>query len=130
MSDEELLVAARDAIERSYAPYSEYYVGAALETSDGTVFTGCNIENANYSNSVHAEELAISKAVEAGHRSFDRIAVSSDRRDGVTPCGMCRQSLSEFCEDDLLVICDGADQMTVYTLGELLPNTISGAHLE
>ena len=92
MEDTELLERARAAVERSYAPYSEYRVGAALATADGTVFTGCNVENANYSNSVHAEELALSKAVAAGHRSFDRIAVSSDRRDGVTPCGMCRQS--------------------------------------
>lgn len=130
MSDEELLVAARDAIERSYAPYSEYYVGAALEAADGTVFPGCNIENANYSNSVHAEELAISKAVEAGHRSFERIAVSSDRRDGVTPCGMCRQSLSEFCDDDLRVVCDEGETYSKYTLGELLPNTITRGHLE
>ncbi len=130
MSDEELLERARDAVERSYAPYSEYYVGAALETADETVYTGCNIENANYSNSVHAEELAISKAVEAGHRSFDRIAVSSDRRDGVTPCGMCRQSLSEFCDAELRIICDSGGRTEVYTLGELLPNTITGEHLE
>lgn len=129
MDDSELLSAAREAVERSYAPYSEYRVGAALETDDGTVFTGCNIENANYSNSVHAEELAISKAVEAGHRSFPRLAVSSARRDGVTPCGMCRQSLSEFCDNDLRIICDG-DQSTTYTLGELLPNTISADHLQ
>ena len=130
MNDEELRSIAREAVERSYAPYSEYFVGAALETADGTVFTGCNIENANYSNSIHAEELAVSKAVEAGHRSFERIAVSSDRRDGVTPCGMCRQSLSEFCEADLRIICDDGDENTAYTLGELLPNTITSEHLE
>lgn len=130
MEDEDLLAIAREAVERSYAPYSEYYVGAALETADGTVFTGCNIENANYSNSVHAEELAISKAVADGHRSFRRLAVSSDRRDGVTPCGMCRQSLSEFCGADLRVLCDDGDEIPKYTLGELLPNTITGEDLE
>ncbi len=130
MDDVELLAAARDAIDRSYAPYSEYYVGAALLTADGGVFTGCNIENANYSNSIHAEELALSKAIEAGHRSFASIAVSSERRDGVTPCGMCRQSLSEFCADDLRIICEGGDTPAVYTLGELLPDAISGADLE
>ena len=124
MDDVELLERARGAVETSYAPYSEYRVGAALETSDGTVFTGCNVENANYSNSVHAEELALSKAVEAGHRSFSRIAVSSGARDGVTPCGMCRQSLSEFCADELRVICEGEDGLTAYTLGELLPAAI------
>jgi cytidine deaminase len=130
MEDEELLAIAREAVEHSYAPYSEYYVGAAIEAADGSVFTGCNIENANYSNSVHAEELAISKAVMDGQRSFERIAVSSDRRDGVTPCGMCRQTLSEFCGSDVRVICDEGDGTTEYTLGELLPNTITGGNLE
>ncbi len=130
MEDEDLLSTAREAIERSYAPYSEYYVGAAIESSDGTVFTGCNIENANYSNSIHAEELAIAKAVSEGNRSFERIAVSSDRRDGVTPCGMCRQTLSEFCGPELRIICEGDEGVTRYTLGELLPNTIAKGHLE
>ncbi len=129
MDDTELLERARAAVERSYAPYSEYRVGAALETADGTVYTGCNVENANYSNSVHAEELALSTAVADGHRSFDRVAVSSAERDGVTPCGMCRQSLSEFCDGDLRVVCEGDDGPTVYTLGELLPAAISEADL-
>lgn len=127
---DDLIASARDALEYAHTPYSEYPVGAALETSDGTAFTGCNIENANYSNTVHAEELALSKAVEAGHRSFERIAVSSERRDGVTPCGLCRQSLSEFCGPDFRILCDGADETTTYTLGELLPNTITRQHLE
>jgi len=130
MDDSDLLATAREAVETSYAPYSEYRVGAALETADGTVYTGCNVENANYSNSVHAEELALSKAVEAGRRSFARIAVSSNRRDGVTPCGMCRQSLAEFCEDGLRVVCEGDDEPTVYALGDLLPNAIAMEDLE
>lgn len=130
MDDTELVSLAREAVERSYAPYSEYYVGAAIETSDSTTFTGCNVENANYSNSVHAEELALSKAVEAGYRRFETIAVSSDRRDGVTPCGMCRQSLAEFCDDDFRIVCDTPDGPAVYTLGKLLPNTITAGHLE
>ncbi|WP_336135745.1 cytidine deaminase [Natronomonas amylolytica] len=134
MDDRELLATAREAVDDSYAPYSEYRVGAAIETEDGTVYTGCNIENANYSNSVHAEELALSKAIEAGHRSFVRIAVSSSKRDGITPCGMCRQSLREFCDDDLRVICenesDPEGEPVVYTLGELIPNTISPETLE
>ena len=130
MDELELLETAREAVDRSYAPYSEYYVGAALATTDGTVYTGCNVENANYSNSVHAEELALSKAVEDGHREFEAVAVSSDRRDGVTPCGMCRQSLSEFCEEAFRVVCEGDDGPVTYTLGELLPNTITMEHLE
>lgn len=83
----DLIEAARDALDDAHVPYSEYRVGAALRTADGTVYTGCNIENANYSNSLHAEEVALAEAVKNGHREFDRIAVTSGVRDGVTPCG-------------------------------------------
>jgi len=116
-----LLRRARAAMEQSYAPYSEYRVGAALRTADGTVFTGCNVENSNYSNSLHAEELALGAAVAAGHREFDRLAVTSGKRDGITPCGMCRQSLAEFCDDDLVIVCDEGAETAEYTLGDLLP---------
>ena len=121
----ELLDAARDALDAAYAPYSEYAVGAALRTADGTVYTGCNIENANYSNSLHAEEVAIGAAVHDGHREFDRVAVSSAARDGVTPCGMCRQTFAEFCDESFVVVCEGADGPVEYELGTLLPETIS-----
>jgi cytidine deaminase len=126
---DELLDAAREAVDHAYAPYSEYAVGAAIETADGTVFTGCNIENANYSNSLHAEEVAIGTAVRAGHRDFSRLAVSSAKRDGVTPCGMCRQTLAEFCDDSFRITTDGEAQ-TTYALGELLPETITREHLD
>jgi len=122
---DELVERARTAADRAYAPYSEYAVGAALETADGTVYEGCNIENANFSNSLHAEGVALGSAVRDGHRSFTRLAVSSGERDGVTPCGMCRQSLAEFCEESLVVLCDrGDDSPAEYTLGELLPAAI------
>ncbi|WP_227354741.1 cytidine deaminase [Haladaptatus salinisoli] len=122
---DELVERAREVQERAHVPYSDYPVGAALRTADGTVYVGCNIENANYSNSLHAEEVAIAEAIKEGHRKFDRIAVSSARRDGVTPCGMCRQTLAEFCGDDFAVVCDEGDDATEYSLGELLPNTIT-----
>jgi len=123
---EELVDRARAALEGAYVPYSEYRVGAALRTADGSVYAGCNVENANYSNSLHAEEVAIAAAVADGHREFDRIAVSSGARDGVTPCGMCRQTLAEFADADLPVVCDeGGGDTTTYSLGDLLPNTIS-----
>ena len=125
MSPRELIEVAREIQERAHVPYSNYRVGAALETEDGEVFVGCNLENANYSNSLHAEEVAIAEAVKEGHREFSRLAVSSDRRDGVTPCGMCRQTLSEFCAPDLVVLCDEGESIAEYTLGELLPNTIT-----
>ncbi|WP_332899189.1 cytidine deaminase [Haladaptatus sp. CMSO5] len=125
-----LIEAAREIQSAAHVPYSDYRVGAAVETADGTVFTGCNLENANYSNSLHAEEVAIAEAVKNGHRDFVRIAVSSGRRDGVTPCGMCRQTLSEFCDSNLTVLCDEGEDVTEYTLGELLPNTITESHLK
>ncbi|RLM57506.1 cytidine deaminase [Halobellus sp. Atlit-31R] len=123
---DDLVERARDALADAYVPYSEYRVGAALRTADGTIYAGCNIENANYSNSLHAEEVAIAAAVRDGHREFDRIAVTSSARDGVTPCGMCRQTLAEFADADLEIACDEGDgAVSTYTLGELLPNAIS-----
>jgi len=129
---DDLLEAAREAAGAAYAPYSEYRVGAAIETADGTVYTGSNVENANYSNSLHAEEVAVGAAVSDGHQSFTRLAVSSATRDGVTPCGMCRQTLAEFCDDDFPIFTEGeaGDGPTEYTLGELLPTTITRDHLE
>lgn len=122
---DELIDRARDALDAAYAPYSEYHVGAALRVADGSVYTGCNIESANYSNSLHAEEVAISGAVSDGHREFEALAVTSAARDGVLPCGMCRQTLTEFCEPSFPVVCDGENGPTKYTLGELLPDAIS-----
>ncbi|MFC7154606.1 cytidine deaminase [Halomarina halobia] len=125
-----LVELAREALADAYVPYSGYRVGAALETADGTVYTGCNIENANYSNSLHAEEVAVAEAVKNGHAEFTRIAVTSGARDGVTPCGMCRQTLVEFCGEDLPVLCDEGDSIREYALGDLLPNAISLDTLE
>jgi cytidine deaminase len=125
MDTQSLIEAAREAADAAYAPYSEYRVGAAIQTGDGTIFTGCNIENANYSNSLHAEGVAIASALKEGHREFVAIGVASEARDGVTPCGRCRQTLAEFCSADFPVYCDEGDSVSEYTLGELLPNTIS-----
>ena len=128
---DELVERARAALDAAYVPYSDYRVGAALRTADGTVYTGCNIENANYSNSLHAEEVALAEAVKRGHRSFDALAVASGARDGVTPCGMCRQTLAEFCDDNLPIRCDEGDgRVSEYTLGELLPAAIDTDTLE
>ncbi|WP_232833751.1 cytidine deaminase [Saliphagus sp. LR7] len=127
---QDLIEAAREIQTEAHVPYSEYRVGAAIETEDGEVYTGCNIENANYSNSLHAEEVAIGKAIADGHRDFSRIVVSSSRRDGVTPCGMCRQTLAEFCGEEFPVFCDADGEVEAYTLGELLPAAISEETLE
>lgn len=119
-----LIEAARTAQANSYAPYSGYRIGAAIETASGDIFRGCNIENANFSNSLHAEEVALANALVRGYTSFSRIAVSSHRRDGVTPCGMCRQTLAEFCDAKFGVVCDHGTETTEYTLGDLLPNVM------
>ncbi len=135
MEGEDLVRTARRALAAAYAPYSEYRVGAALLAADGTVYTGCNIENANYSNSLHAEEVAVGTALADGTRAFAAIAVTSSERDGITPCGMCRQTLAEFCDEAFPVYCDeGGDDVdegdvTSHVLGDLLPETITAGHL-
>lgn len=120
---------ARDALERAYVPYSDYPVGAALETEDGTVFSGANFEVANYSNSLHAEEVALVGALMAGHTSFSRIAVTSEARDGLTPCGMCRQTLAEFADESLIVVVAESEGPVEYSLSELLPHSFTGERL-
>jgi cytidine deaminase len=129
MDSQTLVSRAREALDTAYAPYSGYQVGAALRAAGGTVYTGCNVENANYSNSLHAEEVALGRAVADGTRTFEALAVTTAERDGVTPCGMCRQTLAEFCDEDFPVYCDGDDGVTTHRLGELLPETITARHL-
>ncbi len=125
-----LINTARKAHEHAYVPYSKYRIGAAIETLDGSVYTGANVEIANYTNSMHAEALAIARAVLNGETRFDRIAVSSGRRDGVTPCGMCRQTLREFCDDSFRILCDQGDTMETHRLGALLPYSFGGDCLD
>lgn len=123
---DELLEAARDAVSHAIVPYSEYAVGAAIETSDGTTFTGANIEIANFSNSLHAEEVALARAIMAGHTDFERIAVASAAEDGVTPCGMCRQTLAEFADDEFSVLVDDPAGPQTHRLDDLLPHSFTG----
>lgn len=130
MDAEGLVAAARDAMVDAHAPYSGYRVGAAILAGDGTVYTGCNIEVANYSNSLHAEEVALAAAISSGQHEFTLLAVSTSQRDGVTPCGMCRQTLAEFCDDELRILCDAGDSIEEWTLGELLPAPITRDHVE
>ena len=123
---DELLATARAALSDAVVPYSEYAVGAAIEAADGSVYTGANIEIANYSNSLHAEEVALSRAIMAGHRDFERIAVVSAAEDGVTPCGMCRQTLAEFADEGFTVIVEDTDGPTAHRLSDLLPHAFTG----
>ena len=121
MDERALLDAATDALEDAYVPYSEYPVGAALETTAGEVYRGFNVEVVNYSNSLHAEEVALTGALRAGETDFERVAVVSAEHDGLTPCGMCRQTLAEFCQESLPIVTEADGEISRYTLGELLP---------
>ena len=125
MTKEQLLSMAKDAMQYSYSPYSGYKVGAALRCKDGSAYTGCNIENAEYSSTNCAERTAFFKAVSEGKREFIAIAICGGK-DGVTkgefpPCGVCRQVMREFCEDDFLIHLESEDGTQTYTLNELLP---------
>lgn len=120
MTDYELIQIAKQAGENAYAPYSEFYVGAALLTEDGQVFKGCNIENASYGATNCAERTAIFKAVSEGYRTFSKIAVIA--RDGSTayPCGICLQVMQEFMPNGVVVL-EQDGEIVSYTLKELLP---------
>ena len=130
MTPEKLCELAIDAMGRAYAPYSGYKVGAALLCKDGTVYLGCNIENASYTPTNCAERTAFFKAVSDGHRSFSAIAVCGGRDGIITgafpPCGVCRQVMREFCDDDFSVYLVSADgQYEKLTLTQLLPHSFS-----
>lgn len=118
--DPELVSMARVAIERAYAPYSKYRVGAAVRCSDGTIFTGCNVENASYGLTMCAERSAIFTAVAAGHRDFVRIVVATEKSPVPYPCGACLQVLSEWQHDlQISVVCP--EKTREGTLSQFLP---------
>ncbi len=115
----ELINAAREVRENAYAPYSKYKVGAALLAKSGKVYVGCNFENASFGAGACAERVALGAAIAAGEREF--VAVACVGGDGVTPCGICRQALSEF--GDIAVYCaDDSGDVREYTLAQLLPH--------
>ena len=121
MKDRQLYEKAKSVLDKAYAPYSHFTVGAALMTSDGKVYTGVNVENASYGATICAERTAFVKAISEGERNFEAIAVVSE--EGIAwPCGICRQFMKEFCDDDFVVITgNDADSIRTYTLAELLP---------
>ena len=96
-----LLEAARKASENAYCTYSNFPVGAAIQTEDGTVFIGCNVENASFGLTICAERVALTQAVAQGHRSFTALAIVGGKNQAVSPCGACLQVLSEFCNPDM-----------------------------
>ena len=125
MTDRDLLNMARDAAKNAYVPYSHFPVGAALECADGSVFTGCNVENAALGSTICAERTAIVKAVSEGRREFVRIAVYGEGENYCMPCGACRQVMAEFAGDtDMEVLCTRSGGRYVsYKLSQLLPHT-------
>ena len=132
MTPEELIRMAMEAMEHAYVPYSGYKVGAALLCADGSVYRGCNIENASYSPTNCAERTAFFKAVYDGHRDFVSIAVCGGKDGVITgafpPCGVCRQVMREFCRDDFLIYLVGAEgSFETVTLSQLLPYSFSAA---
>ena len=121
MTDRKLIDMAAEIMANSYSPYSKFKVGAAVECTDGTVFKGCNIENAAYGSTICAEVSAIASAVSAGKRDFKRIAIISQGGSYCFPCGSCRQLLSEFAPE-LEVLCARSDGRYVsYPLTTLFP---------
>lgn len=130
MTDQELCQKATDMLERAYCPYSHFAVGAALLCSDGTVFTGCNVENASYGVTICAERTAMTKAVSEGHRDFVRIAIAGRSEDYCVPCGICRQMMMEFAPDMEVLCLNGKGNYKRFTVRELLPCGFDGTWLE
>ena len=125
MTDRELVLLAQKARDNAYVPYSSYQVGAALLCGDGSVYTGCNIENAAFTPTVCAERVAFFKALSDKKRSFVKIAVvggkTGDISDTCTPCGVCRQVMAEFCDRDFEILTGNPDNIISHCLSELLP---------
>lgn len=125
----ELASRAREALDRAYAPYSKFRVGAALLTSDGAVIAGCNVENASYPAGTCAERVALGAAVVAGHRRFTAVVIASDAPTPTPPCGLCRQALAEFGLDLAVVSMTAAGATARWTLAELLPHPFTPSSL-
>ena len=126
----ELAAHARAAQLRAYAPYSSFRVGAALLCTDGSIVSGCNVENASYPAGTCAERVALGAAVTAGHREFVAIALATDAPSGTPPCGICRQALAEFAPALPIVAVAGDGALTRWTLDALLPHPFTPSSLK
>ncbi len=128
MKKQELIRAAIEAREKAYAPYSQFKVGAALLCENGKIYTGCNVENGAFSETVCAERVAICKAISDGVHGFCAIAIVGGREDThipCVPCGACRQVMSEHCDGDFKIILQNGEGIAEHTLCELLPASFS-----
>ena len=134
MDKKDLFIIAKEAMKNSYAPYSNYNVGAALICKNGNVYKGCNIENASYSLTNCAERTALFSAIANGEKEFAAICIVGGKNgeisDYAMPCGACRQALAEFCNEDFKVyIGIDEDNIKEYTLNELLPYSFNKSKL-
>jgi cytidine deaminase len=126
-----LLAAATEVREKAYAPYSRFKVGAALRTSAGTVFVGCNVENVAYPEGTCAEAGAIAAMVAGGETRIAEVCVIADSPEPVPPCGGCRQKIAEFAGQDVKVtLCTTDGKSRVMTVAELLPGVFTAAHMD
>ena len=129
MTREELKAAAVAMLDRAYAPYSHFPVGAALECADGAVFTGCNVENAAYPAGICAERNAIFHAVAEGRMDFVRLVGAGRGEDFCVPCGICRQVIREFAPQMEIICLNGMGEERSFSLEELLPHSFGPEHL-
>lgn len=129
MDANELLERALEAKEYAYVPYSKFKVGAAVLTKSGKIFTGCNIECASYGGTNCAERTALFKAISEGEREIKAIAVVSDNEGDTFPCGICRQVILEFGRDIQIIVGKPHQEVKIFSIQELLPNSFSGDDL-
>lgn len=127
---ENLIAAATKARQNAFAPFSNFVVGAALETRSGKIYTGCNVENASYGLTVCAERVAIWKAVSEGERDFAQIVIVADTTEPTPPCGACRQIIWEFCGDIPVTLANLHGKSETIKMSELLPKAFGREFLE
>jgi len=122
MTDGELVERAREAMERAYAPYSRFRVGAALLTKNGNLYLGCNVENASSGLTVCAERVAIGNAVSDGEKRFEAMAIATDSEQFITPCGACRQVIWEFAKELRIILSNARGEAKITHISELFPS--------
>lgn len=132
--NKQLIETAVKAREMAYAPYSHYKVGAALLAKSGKIYTGCNVENASFTPTNCAERTAFFKAISEGDREFEMIAIvggndGEELSKNCTPCGVCRQVMTEFCDKDFKIILGTPDDFKVLTLEEIMPYSFTATEL-
>jgi cytidine deaminase len=129
-TEKDLVEAAREVRNRAHAPFSDFKVGAALETAAGEIITGCNVENASYGLTMCAERVAIFKAISEGEKNFARLAVIADTAELTPPCGACRQIIWEFCGDIPVTMANLKGETETLRMSELLPRAFDTKFLK